>query len=279
MESHQYREDSAALILPQKEEISLNPTDIQAHWFAHLYEQTEDETALVACMLRLVGDVPLRMLEIGCGGGKLCAPLAQAGHDVTGMDADTHMLRYAREKALRLPQLHLIHGDALTHPWGSGYDAVILGSNLLINLTTDWDYKQAQKQLIFRAADALCPNGLMVLDFDCPETLAHFNTTHEWLCMEGTDDLGTHGRYYVCHSTADERTRTVKGQRRFELTPQAGVPFTATASSTKHFPTLEEVCGWLYRAGFTIASIYGGHNGEAFDTRHRRAVISAHKIC
>lgn len=257
----------------------MKPEELQSYWFAHIYEQTEDETELVACMQRLVGDAPLRILEIGCGGGKLCVPLAQAGHDVTGMDADTHMLRYTREKALHLPQLHLVHGDALTQDWGTDYDVVILGSNLLINLTTDWDYKQAQKQLIFRAASALRPGGRLLLDFDCPETLAHFNNDQEWLCMEGTDDLGTHGRYYVCNSTADERTRTVKGQRRFELTPQAGSPLTATTSSIKHFPTLEEVCGWLYRAGFTIASIYGGHNDEAFDVHHRRAVISAHKIC
>lgn len=95
--------------------------------------------------------------------------------------------------------------------------------------------------------------------------------------MEGTDDLGTHGRYYVCNSTADEHSRTVKGQRRFELTPQEGDPLTVTVHFTKHFPTLEEVCGWLYRAGFSVISIHGGHNGEAFDQRNRRAVITARK--
>lgn len=255
----------------------MRPEDTQAHWFAHIYEQTEDETALAACMLRLVGNRPLRILEIGCGGGKLCVPLAQAGHDVTGMDADVHMLQYAQEKAHSLPNLRLLHGDALTQPWGRDYDVVLLGSNLFVNLTTDWDYKQAQKQLIFRAADALRPGGRVVLDFDCPETLAAFNNDHEWLCMEGTDDLGTHGRYYVCNSTADERSRTVKGQRRFELTPQEGQLLSMTINSTKHFPTLEEVCGWLYRAGLSILSIHGGHDGEAFDQHNRRAVITARK--
>ncbi len=255
----------------------MKPEDIQAYWFAHIYEQTEDETELVACLLRLVGDAPLRILEVGCGGGKLCVPMAQAGHDVTGMDADGHMLHFAREKARTLPNLHLIHSDALTQNWGADYDAVILGSNLLVNLTTTWDYKQAQKQLIFRAAEALRPGGRLLLDFDCPETLAAFNNDQEWLCMEGTDDLGTHGRYYVCNSTADERTRTVKGQRRFELTPQEGEPLIVTVNSVKHFPTLEEVCGWLFRAGLTITSIHGGHHGEAFDQQNRRAVIVAQK--
>lgn len=277
MEFPSYREDSAALILPHKEELFLKPEDIQAHWFAHLYEQTENEEALVACMLRLLGSAPLRLLEVGCGGGKLCVPLARAGHDVTGMDADEHMLRIAHEKAHMLSNLHLIHSDALTRRWGVDYDAVILGSNLLVNLTTDWDYKQAQKQLIFRAADALRPGGRLLLDFDCPATLIAFNNDREWLCMEGTDDAGTHGGYYVCNSIADERTRTVKGQRRFELTPQKGESLTITVNSVKHFPSLEEVCSWLFRAGLTIASIHGGHNGESFDQQNRRAVIVARK--
>lgn len=33
----------------------LKPETLQAHWFAYLYEQTEDETELIACMLRLLG--------------------------------------------------------------------------------------------------------------------------------------------------------------------------------------------------------------------------------
>lgn len=256
----------------------MNPEEIQAYWFAYLYEQTENEEELIACMLRLLGTEPKNVLEIGCGGGKLCAPVAQAGHQVTGMDADAHMLRHAYEKARALPQLQLVHGDALTTRWGSGYDAVLLGSNLLLNLVTTWNYKQAQKQLIFRAADALRPSGLLIVDFDCPETLAAFNNNQEWLCMEGVDDQGTSGRYFVCNATADEHTRTVKSQRHIELAPHDGKPFTVTMNSAKHFPTLEEVCSWLHRAGFTIISLQGGHNGEAFDSRHRRAVIAAQRV-
>ncbi|MBR2719384.1 MAG: methyltransferase domain-containing protein [Clostridia bacterium] len=257
----------------------MKPEDIQTHWFAHLYEQTEDETTLIACMLRLLGTTPLRVLEIGCGGGKLCVPLAQAGHQVTGMDSDTHMLRIAQGKAidLNLTRLRLMHGDALTTPWGENHDAVILGTNLLLNLVTNWDYKQAQKQLFFRAAQALRPRGTLLVDFDCPETLDTYNNHGEWLCMEGTDDLGTFGQYYVCGDTADEHTRTVKGKRRYVLTPKDGATFTVDTTSTKHFPTLEEVCIWLYRAGFAIRSIHGGHNGEAFDPQHRRAVMVCRK--
>jgi SAM-dependent methyltransferase len=39
------------------------------------------------------------ILELGCGTGRVCLPLARAGFDVVGLDASPYMLRVAREKA------------------------------------------------------------------------------------------------------------------------------------------------------------------------------------
>ncbi len=248
------------------------------YWKAYVYEQQEDETAIAACILRLIGDRRLRILEIGCGGAKLSAPLAQAGHDVTGMDASGAMLYFAVKQARSLPNLHLRKADSLAEAWGSGYDAVILGANLLCSLITDWDYKQAQKQLIQRSAAALKTGGKLIIDFDCPATLeAYGANAGEKLIFEGTDDHGTTGRYYVCGVFSDEKTRTVRSRRRIEITPAVGVPFQITTEHTKHFPTLAELCTWLYREGFTIEALHGGHHGEPFDALHRRAVIVARK--
>lgn len=248
------------------------------YWKAYIYEQQEDESAIIACMQHLIGETPLRILEIGCGGAKLSAPLAQAGHDVTGMDRNGAMLYFAVRRARSLPSLHLRKGDALTENWGVNYDVVILGANLMCNIITEWDYKQAQKQLIQRSAAALKPGGKLIIDFDCPDTLASYGTgTPEKLIFEGTDDHGSAGRYVVCGVFSDEKTRTVRSRHRVEITPAEGVPFQMTAEHTKHFPTLAEVCTWLYREGFGIETLHGGHCGEPFDPLHRRAVITARK--
>lgn len=250
---------------------------ILSHWSAYIYEQQEDEEDIVRCMRRLIGDEPRNILEVACGGGKLCVPLARAGHHVTGMDHDPAMLHYAQKKGADLPGLRLILGDMLTVPWHGGYDVVILGTNLLLNIETDWDYRQAQKQLIQRAADALKPGGMLILDFDCPDDLSPYAGDGEWLCFEGTDDQGTFGRYFVCGGSVNPRSRTVKSLRRYAITPKEGQPFTVTRQSVKHFPLLEEVCGWLYRAGFVVQSLGGGHHNQPFDEEHRRAVICARK--
>mgnify|MGYP003294592988 CR=1 FL=1 len=250
---------------------------ILSHWSAYIYEQQENEEHIVECIKKLIGNSPRKILEPACGGGKLCVPLAKSGHRVVGMDIDEDMLYYAAQKAETLQNLHLLKGDMLTEPWGSDFDVVILGSNLLLNIITVWDYKQAQKQLIQRAALALCAGGILILDFDCPLKLDHYVSGEEYVCFEGMDDCGVHGRYLIGPTSADERSRSVKGVRRYEITLQNGKCFSAQTKSVKHFPTLEEVCTWLRRAGFTVESLFGGHMEQPFDALHRRAVIKAIK--
>ncbi len=41
----------------------------------------------------------LSVLDIGCGGGLVCEPMARLGADVTGIDADTNAIAVAREHA------------------------------------------------------------------------------------------------------------------------------------------------------------------------------------
>lgn len=248
------------------------------YWKAYLSMQQEDESSMIACMQRLLGTEPLRILEIGCGSASLGAALAQAGHDVTGMDSSSIMLQFAAEKARQLPRLHIQNADAFLEAWGSNYDAVILGANLICTLITDWDYKQAQKQLIRRAGDALRPGGKLILDFDCPDRLSAYSAeANQKLSLKGTDDRGNTGRHFIFDSSVNEKARTIRITSRTEILPSKGHPFRATASCTRHYPTLPEICTWLFREGFTIELLHGGYHEEPFDLQHRRAVIAARK--
>ena len=251
-----------------------------AHWYAYLYEQQEDESDLIDWVKRTLGDSSLRVLEPACGGGKLCVPLAKAGHEVTGFDLDDAMLQHAYAKSKSLPKLHIHHADMLTTDWGCGYDAVLLCANLMVNIQTDWgDYKQAQKKLLSRAYEALRTDGRLLIDFDCPDSLKAFGGSQSvWVCFEGCDDHGTQGKYIVVNGSVHERTRIVKGFRRYELIPRGGEAFTVVIESVKHFPTLEQICSMLYRASFTIEALYGDFHGHAFDTQHRHCVMCCRKI-
>jgi len=252
---------------------------ILGYWDAYIYEQQEDEQEMAEYLVHTVGKSPLRILEAGCGGGKLCVPLAQAGHNVTGIDQNENMLHYLYAKAENLTNLHVLHADMLENPWGSGYDVVVLGANLMVNIVTDRDFKRAQKNLLERAYDALKTGGRLFIDYDCPLEISKWTPANsEWVCFEGTDDRGTRGRYIVVSGTANDRSRIVTGKRRWEITPADREPFIYTESSYEYFPTLEQTCAWLYRVGFSVESVNGGYKGEPFDRSHRRAVIWARKV-
>ncbi len=253
--------------------------ELLEYWYAYIYEQEEDQTPFAQYLVRHLGQQPLRIMEAACGSGKCCIPLVQAGHQVTGIDQSEHMLARLQEKAEQLPDLHIQQADLLAKPWGTGYDAVILGSNLLLNIVTDRDYKHAQKNLLERAHEALKTNGRLLIDYDCPLALSAWTPANtEWVCFDGTDDRGTYGKYIVVNGSTNDRTRVVTGSRRWEMRPADGAAFVHTENSYKYFPTLEQVCTWLYRVGFTVESIHGGYHGEPFDVHHRRAVIWARKV-
>lgn len=74
----------------------MNKEFIGKHWYAYIYEQMENQTDDVDFLLQILrtqlGDYPRKILEVACGGGRIAIPLAQAGYDVTGFDADEYML-------------------------------------------------------------------------------------------------------------------------------------------------------------------------------------------
>lgn len=251
---------------------------LMEYWQAWIYERDEDEREMAAYILWCVGERKLKIVEPACGGGKLCVPLAEGGHQVTGIDCSREMLNQAVKKAESLPNLQLQEADMLLQPWGKGFDIAILGGNLMVNIVTDRDYKRAQKNLLERAWEALKMGGKLFLDFDCPDVLSKWAPANrEWVCFEGEDDRGTYGRYIVKDGTVDDRQRIITGERRWEMKTAQGENFVHTEKSYKHFPGLEQVCAMLYRVGFAVESIHGGYRGEAFDRDHRRAVIWARK--
>jgi SAM-dependent methyltransferase len=62
-------------------------------------------------LLKAVPDGAMRVLDVGCGDGVLCAQLVQAGvRRVVGLDADAGVLERAKSRCSGLP-IEWVHGD------------------------------------------------------------------------------------------------------------------------------------------------------------------------
>jgi SAM-dependent methyltransferase len=95
--------------------------DGYAEWYDHVFDPDPLGGVQHALVLRLLGDGPGRLLDVGCGTGAHSAALAERGWSVTGVDVSQDMLRRARERGVEA-----IEADAAALPFGDAtFDAVV----------------------------------------------------------------------------------------------------------------------------------------------------------
>jgi len=250
------------------------------HWYAYIYEQQVIQADEVAFILDTVGNDPKRILEVACGGGRILAPLARAGHIVTGFDSDKAMLERCELKIKPLSNANCYYADAVAEDWSREFDVVVLAGNILLNIVSDMDYSQAQALFIRKAGEALKNGGHLYLDFDCfHRPTESSGNKREWVCFEGMDDRGTYGKYIVVGGDYSANTRIDRSSRRYEITPANGNTEIFEVRSVKHFPALSQVHSWLSEVGFVIEQEYGGYERQSVNEAiiGNRAIIWARK--
>ena len=251
----------------------MNQEEILCYWDTYIYEQQENYRDDVDLLLQWLGDKPQRVFEVACGGGRILVPLAKAGHQADGIDADPYMLARLALLAEGLPNISWRQGDATAGDWGEDYDAIVLGGNILINILSDMPTMDAQRLFLQKAASCVKAGGHMYLDFNCPPIAnIPWQEQKEWLCFDGTDDHGTYGKYFVCGDTTDGVSRNIVGHGRFEITPKDGETFVVEVATPNHFPTIPQVRGWLKEFGWEIEIIYGNRQGGPVDESEEKGV-------
>lgn len=263
----------------------MNRDFISKHWYASVYEQFENQTNDVDFLLNVLSGqtngAPQTILEAACGGGRICVKLAQAGHDVTGFDANEHMLLRCYRRMRGLGNLRCYRADATTADWGAGFDVVVMAGNILLNIESGMDYALAQATFIGKAAAALRRGGHLYLDFDlhCDPSPC-FHRLGESSYFSGADELGTTGRTVGYGSVYDPVTRICAGAGHWEITANSGETFVISKLWHKHIPTQAQVYGWLADAGFAIEKTYRNFTDEPLPepvSDYCRATIWARK--
>jgi SAM-dependent methyltransferase len=116
------------------------------------------EKLLRSDLNRTGGAPPYRVLDAGCGTGRMAIELHRRGAAVTGVDLDEVMLAQARAKA---PGLDWRLGDLSTIELDGAYDAIVLAGNVMIYLTPG-----TEAATLANLARRLRPGGLLVAGFE-----------------------------------------------------------------------------------------------------------------
>ena len=110
------------------------------------------------------------ILELCCGGGKLCVELARAGYEVTGVDLDSRMLDMARQASEQestdtRSRGRFIQEDVTRFDLGCQFDLIILEDDGFVYLL-DQDDQLACLNCIHQH---LAPKGRFLLAFATPQ--------------------------------------------------------------------------------------------------------------
>ena len=233
----------------------------------------------VAFWRQLARHTPGRLLELGCGTGRIALPPARDGRSLVGIDRSEPMLERAatRAEALRKrrggrakQRLSLIRGDIRALPFGDEeFAAVLAPYGILQSLVRDRDLAAT----IASVARVLEPGGIFGIDLvpDVPNWKEYSNRIQ----MRGRASGGRH--LTLVESVRQDRKRglTIFEQAYIE---RRGKQVTRhTFDLTFRTVPIKRMTRRLERAGFIIEALLGDYRGAEWDERADVWIILARK--
>jgi SAM-dependent methyltransferase len=221
-----------------------------------------------------------RVLELGCGTGRISLPLARAGVPIVGIDRSEPMLGRAahrrtllgkRKGARRKPALGLTRGDIRALPFLPGSFGMVLAPyGILQSLLRDKDLDATLEAV----SKVLGRGG--VFGVDLVPDVPHWREYQNRVQMRGRAAGGVH--LTLVESVRQDRRRRVTI---FEQEYRVRRGQTVTVHPfTLRFRTLpvRRMTDRLERAGFVIRAVLGDYRGRPWDERADVWIILAEKV-
>ncbi len=138
------------------------------------------EAAYVAALL----PPGARVLDAGCGTGRVAVELANRGYQVTGVDNDTSMLAVARTH----DQIRWLEADLATLVLGERFDLVVAAGNVVVFLAPG-----SEPRVLARLAAHLEPGGLLVSGWRTDRFAVA--TYDAWARAAGLEEVARHATW------------------------------------------------------------------------------------
>ena len=194
----------------------------------------------------LVGGEPMRVLDLGCGTGRLALGLAGAGHRVTGVDPAPASIAAARRKP-GADAITWIEGDSSTLPAAS-FDVAVMTSHVAQFFVSDASWATVLADL----GRAVVPGGRVMFDARDPAARGW----ERWNVVDSARDIRLpHGSVVAITTEVTEFVGdAVTSVHRYVFANGDRL----AASVTLRFRSLVEIEQPLRTAGFEVTEVFGG---------------------
>lgn len=214
---------------------------------------------------------PSRVLELGCGTGRVTGVLGGEGRTVVGLDLAPAMLDRARERLGDEPGIHLVRADMRKPPVEAGWDLVAAPDDPFIHLLDDED----RQRVLDAVAGLLAPDGRLLLDllWWTPDQQARARSSQglrRTRRVTGPDgsELGVEEWWRL----ADDG-RTVAALYSYLPRDGENAEEAVTATFRGRRWTLPELRRSLERAGLEVRRLRGGFDDRPFDPDDARSLL------
>jgi len=239
-----------------------------------MHEEYVDDARFLEEFVATLGPRP-RVLELGCGTGRLLAPLLGSGGRVTGIDAEPAMLAVARQRLLAYgDRVQLVQGDMRRFSIDDRFELAVLGLNTFMHLLDQRD----QLECLACIHTHLRPAGLLLIDLASPYTALRDTPLgmlqHRFTRPSGGGDGGTTTLWSVT-STVPTEQRAHDALFFDEVDGESGSLRRTLVDVTLRLTYRYELELMLARSGFAIRALYGGYDSAPYADESDRLICLA----
>jgi ubiquinone/menaquinone biosynthesis C-methylase UbiE len=216
-----------------------------------------------------------RVLELGCGTGRVTIPVARTGADIVGVDRSEEMLAHARRRIKRArlaKRPSWIRTDIRMLPFrkSTRFDLVMAPYGILQSLVREADLMATLESV----SRVLSTRGVFGLDLvpDLPVWKEYTNRVRFRGSRQGGDS-----RITLVESVRQDRARRLTIFEQEFIERRGGTRRARKFSLVFRTLSVPEMTSRLERAGFRIRAIMGDYNGKPWDPRADVWLILAEK--
>lgn len=254
-----------------------DPYTTIAPYYDAMHEALNADVGMVLA-LAARGAGPL--LEMGCGTGRLLAPLARAGHRVIGLDRSAEMLagaqqRLAQEPAAVRKRIELLQADMTRQNFAdSRFELIIIPYNTFMHLTP-----QQAATTCRRIRRQLAPGGRLFIDLVNPllveQTTNDHGLTVERLLQDEAEDALV---LVLAANELEPAQQTLKITWVFDKSPRQGGPVTRSVVNVSyHYYFPHEIELLLQEAGLALTALYGNYHEQPYSEEAERLLVMARR--
>ncbi len=214
--------------------------------FAALYDLANPWDVYFDFYLDLLGPAPARVLDMGCGTGRLARAFAAAGHAATGAEPSPAMLAEARRQP-GAEAVTWVESGAAELDLETRFDLIVMTGHVF--------------QVFQEEPEILAVLGTLRRHLALGGRLAFESRNppvREWVTWRPDEsrewiESPSLGKVEVWYDIAAEEPPFVTYELHYRLADGTRL----SASDRLRFSTAEEIVGWLAGAGFHVITLYG----------------------